>query len=103
MSASNHTDNGDDDLERRQRHTAGAFDIRNVIGALLGIYGVVLVVMGLVSDDTGEQTGDLDANLWSGIALVVVAAAFLSWARLRPIVVDEDAVAAERRDDRRDP
>ena len=89
----------DNHIERRQRHTAGAFDIRNVIGGLLGIYGVVLLVLGLVSDDTGENTGDLDANLWAGIALLVVAIAFVAWARLRPIVVDEDAVAEKRASD----
>jgi hypothetical protein len=89
----------DNDTERRQRHTAGAFDIRNVIGALLGIYGVVLLVLGLVSNDTGEQTGDLNANLWAGIALVVVSVLFLGWARVRPTVVDEEAVADERASD----
>jgi drug/metabolite transporter (DMT)-like permease len=80
----------------QERHTAGAFDIRNVIGGLLGLYGVLLVVTGLVSDDAPEATGDIDANLWSGVALVVVAAAFLVWSRLRPTVVDERAVTAER-------
>jgi drug/metabolite transporter (DMT)-like permease len=86
----------DNDIERRRRHTAGAFDIRNVIGALLGIYGVVLLVLGLVSDDTGENTGDLHANVWAGIVLVVVAVVFIAWARVRPTVVDEKAVADKR-------
>jgi hypothetical protein len=92
----------DTDDERRRRHTAGAFDIRNVIGALLGLYGIVLLVTGIISDDTGEQTGDLDANLWAGIALVVVSAAFVAWARIRPLVVDEEVVA-ERRKEQDDP
>lgn len=86
----------DDHVERRKRHTAGAFDIRNVIGALLGLYGVVLTVLGLASDDSGRKTGDVDANLWAGIALLVVAGAFLAWARIRPIVVDEEAVKQSR-------
>lgn len=80
-----------------QRRTAGAFDIRNVIGALLGLYGLALLITGLVSDEAPEATGDLDANLWTGIGLLVVAAAFLVWSRVRPTVVDEDAVAEERR------
>ncbi|UMG92337.1 hypothetical protein [Nocardioides sp. TF02-7] len=84
----------DPDAERRHRHTAGAFDIRNVIGALLGLYGIVLVVLDLVSDDTGEQTGDLDANLWAGLGLLAAAAAFVLWARLRPIVVPEEPVSS---------
>ena len=91
--------NLDDNTDRRRRHTAGAFDIRNVIGALLGIYGVVLLVLGVVSDDSGEQTGDLHANVWAGIVLVVVAVVFIGWARVRPTVVDEEAVAEKRADE----
>lgn len=75
---------------RRHRHTAGAFDIRNVIGALLGIYGIVLLAVEVFSDDAGEATSDLAANLWAGVALLVVGLAFLAWARLRPLVVEED-------------
>jgi UDP-N-acetylmuramyl pentapeptide phosphotransferase/UDP-N-acetylglucosamine-1-phosphate transferase len=71
-------------------HKAGAFDIRNVIAALIGFYGIVLIIMGFV-DDTAEQrakTGDVNANLWAGLVMAVVAAAFLVWSRLRPVVVD---------------
>jgi drug/metabolite transporter (DMT)-like permease len=89
--------------DQGRRHTAGAFDIRNVIGVLLGLYGVVLLVTGLVSDAAPEATGDLDANLWAGIALVAVGGAFLVWSRLRPTVVDERAVAAEREERGRPP
>lgn len=80
----------DDARARRHRHTAGAFDIRNVIGALLGIYGIVLLAVEIFSDDAGEATPNLSANLWAGIALLVVGIVFLAWARLRPIVVEED-------------
>lgn len=93
----------DDHIERRKRHTAGAFDIRNVIGTLLGIYGVALTVLGLLSDDTAPKTGDIDANLWAGVALLLVAAAFVVWARVRPIVVDEEAVAEKRAEDEAPP
>jgi LPXTG-motif cell wall-anchored protein len=81
----------------QERHTAGAFDIRNVIGGLLGLYGIALLITGLVSDEAPEATGDINANLWTGLGLVVVAAAFLLWSRLRPTVVDERAVAEERK------
>jgi drug/metabolite transporter (DMT)-like permease len=72
-----------------RKHTAGALDIRNIIGGLLGVYGVILVLMGLFGDKELEKTGDVNANLWAGLALVVVAAVFLTWARLRPIVVPD--------------
>ena len=35
---------------------AGAFDIRNIIGALMGLYGVILVLAGLL----GEHEPDDD-------------------------------------------
>jgi hypothetical protein len=71
------------DAEEGTAHTAGAFDIRTFIGALIGIYGVVLLVTGLVSSD-GRTI-----NLVAGAAMVVGAAGFLIWARLRPVVVVE--------------
>jgi hypothetical protein len=73
----------------KTKHTAGALDIRNIIGGLLGVYGVILVLMGLFGDKQLDKTGDVNANLWAGLALVVVAAVFLTWARLRPIVVPD--------------
>lgn len=78
-----------------QKHTAGALDIRNIIGGLLGVYGVILVLMGLFGDKELEKTGDVNANLWAGLALVVVGAVFLTWARLRPIVVPEHVDAPD--------
>lgn len=75
--------------EHPGEHTAGALDIRSVIGGLLGVYGVILLAMGLFADTEPEKTGDVNANLWSGLALVVAGAAFLIWVKLRPIVVPE--------------
>ncbi|MBZ5737867.1 hypothetical protein [Nocardioides mangrovi] len=69
-----------------KQHTAGAFDIRNVIGGLVGLYGIILTVMGIFgAGDNG--TGDASANLWAGLAMLVVGVIFLAWARLRPVKV----------------
>jgi len=72
-----------------EKHAAGAFDVRNVIAALIGFYGVVLVVVGLVdnSDEALEKAGGFNANLWVGLGMLVFALAFALWSRLRPIVV----------------
>ena len=72
-----------------EKKKAGAFDVRNVIAALIGFYGVVLVVVGLVDDDEEAlaKAGGVNANLWVGLAMVAFALAFALWARLRPIVV----------------
>jgi drug/metabolite transporter (DMT)-like permease len=73
--------------EPDRRHTAGILDIRNIIGALLGVYGVILVLMGLFGDQEGDKTGDVNANLWAGLAMVAASVVFIAWARLRPIRV----------------
>ncbi|MGY1608537.1 hypothetical protein [Geodermatophilus sp. SYSU D00700] len=82
-------------------HAAGAFDVRNVIAVLIGFYGVVLVVMGLFADSGTEQekTGDVNANLWAGLAMLVFAAAFALWSRLRPIVVEAPPDRQDPEDD----
>ncbi|MGY1671314.1 hypothetical protein [Geodermatophilus sp. SYSU D00710] len=82
-------------------HAAGAFDVRNVIAVLIGFYGLVLVVMGLFADSGTEQekTGDVNANLWAGLAMLVFAAAFALWSRLRPIVVEAPPDRQDPEDD----
>jgi hypothetical protein len=76
------------------------FDIRNVIGALLAIYGVVLTIAGfapglLRERDKGASNNPVDlsfgtdANWWVGLALIGVAVAFFAWAWLRPVRVEE--------------
>ena len=83
-----------------RKHSAGAFDVRNVIAALIGFYGVVLLIYGLVdSAEDSDKTGGVDANLWTGLAMLVFAAAFALWSRLRPIVVEPVHDAGEGVDD----
>lgn len=76
----------------RQRRAAGAFDIRTFIASLVGIYGVVLVAMGLFSTSDSDlvRSDGINVNLWAGIGMVVVAAVLIAWARLRPLLVPED-------------
>ena len=75
------------DGKRVQKHTAGAFDIRNFIGALLGLYGLILTLLGIFGDKAYDRTGDVNANLYAGIVLLVMSAFFIAWARIKPIVV----------------
>jgi hypothetical protein len=72
-----------------EKKTAGAFDVRTIIGMLLGAYGVILTLLGLFADPETDKTGGVNANLWAGLALLLVGVIFLGWARLRPIVVEE--------------
>lgn len=76
--------------------TAGVYDIRNVIGGLIGVYGVILTLMGLFGDEEGDKTGDVNANLWAGLVMLVFGIAFVLWARLRPVRVEADEIEADR-------
>jgi hypothetical protein len=76
--------------EHKENHPSAAsqlFDLRTVIAVLFGVYGIVLTVMGLF---TGEaelaKAGGININLWSGIGMILAAAFFLIWVRLRPLV-----------------
>ena len=62
------------------------FDLRLIIAFLFGLYGVVLVVVGLgfTSDDDLRKAEGVNINLWAGVAMVVLAALFAAWATLRP-------------------
>jgi hypothetical protein len=64
------------------------FDLRTIIALLFGVYGIVLVVQGLMFDNEAEfaKAGGIHINLWSGIGMLVVAVLFVVWVRLRPLV-----------------
>lgn len=84
--------------EPKPKAATAAFDIRNVIAALLAIYGLVLIICSFVLDpginaDTGAAKDSAD-NLWVGIALTVAAVVFFAWARLRPIVFNPETLEA---------
>jgi hypothetical protein len=78
----------------REKKTAGALDVRNIIGTLMVSYGVILAIMGIFADPETEKTGGINANLWTGIALLAFGGSFLLWARLRPVVVPEHVQAS---------
>ena len=82
------------------QHTAGALDIRNIIGGLIGLYGVILVFMGIFGDKELDKTGGVNANLWAGLAMAAVGVLFLAWARWRPVVVPEHDPAQDSQDSR---
>ncbi|MFC4375159.1 hypothetical protein ACFO5K_13750 [Nocardia halotolerans] len=67
------------------------FDIRTIIGALLGCYGIILVITSLVQDTAAQsvKTGGLDVNLWAGLGMGGAAVLFIGWAWLRPVRVPE--------------
>ncbi len=52
---------------------------------------MILVLAGMLGEHEPEKTGGVNANLWTGIGLLLVASAFVLWARLRPLQVPTDA------------
>ena len=85
---------------QKPKKRAGAFDVRTVIGLLLGIYGVVIGLTGLLgtSEQDLAKTGDINLNLWTGVGLLVASAVFFVWARLRPILMPADVDVSSRDD-----
>ena len=78
---------------------ANLFDIRNIIAALLGIYGVVLVIMSFTTSDSDlRKVSNINANLWVGIGLLLFSLFFVVWAYLRPIIVDEEQLEKDKRE-----
>ena len=80
--------------ENERPHRAGLFDIRVIIGSLIGLYGLILVITSFFTSDAQIDKSDgLNINLLAGIGMLVVSAAFIAWARWRPIVVPPDAAS----------
>ncbi len=74
-----------------EKRKVGLFDIRIIIASLIGLYGIILVITGLFSSEAqAEKAAGLNINIIAGIVMIVFAAAFIAWARIRPIVVPPD-------------
>ncbi|MBF6253516.1 hypothetical protein [Nocardia farcinica] len=76
------------------------FDIRTIVAALLGSYGIILVITGLVHDTAAEEakTGGINVNLWAGLGMAAFALLFLAWVLLRPVAPTSTEATVARRD-----
>ena len=85
---------------QRPAGRTAVFDIRLIIALLIGVYGLVITVLGLwfTTDAEIERSAGVNINLWAGIGMVIVAALFVAWTWLRPLQVpveEEDGHPAE--------
>jgi hypothetical protein len=72
--------------EEAAARAANRFDIRRIIGGLFALYGVVLVVVGLAgTHQIKVKASGINVDLWTGLAMLVVAAVMIAWALLRPV------------------
>jgi hypothetical protein len=76
----------DAEQQSRAERAANLFDVRRFIGALFVLYGLILFVLGVgASDADVEKAAGVNVNLWTGLAMLVVGALFLTWALTRPV------------------
>src|SRR5436305_9879638 len=83
---------GETDLDEAEAaRAANRFDIRRIIGALFTIYGVILVVTGIVgSHHVKTKAVGINIDLWAGIAMLIFAAIMIAWALLRPVAPEPE-------------
>lgn len=86
-----HRDNSLQQPKASHTHVAGAFDIRNFIGILIGIYGIVLLGCGLWGDVPEGSLKQASDNLWAGGIMLAAGILFIIWAVVRPVMISEDA------------
>jgi hypothetical protein len=88
----------------RDLQAANAFDLRRIIGGLFLLYGAILTVVGLGDSDAEiAKAAGVQINLWAGLGMIALGAAFIAWGFLRPLsrrLADADAAARGPRDDR---
>jgi len=80
----------DTGTEAPQSAAAKLFDLRVLIGGLFLVYGVMLTVAGFFTStrDLAKASG-ININFWMGIGMLILAAFFLTWWRLRPLRHDQ--------------
>jgi hypothetical protein len=71
-------------MTREQVREINRYDLRRIIGALLVVYGVILVIASFFVSD--RRSLGVDINLWTGLGLLVVGGTLLGLGLARPIV-----------------
>jgi hypothetical protein len=62
------------------------FDLRWLIAAMFVVYGVVLIVVGIL-DGVPElkKASNVRINLWTGLGMLLIGLFFAAWARWKPL------------------
>jgi hypothetical protein len=72
--------------ESRDAQAANLFDLRRIIGGVFGVWGVLLVLLGVTESDAEiAKAADVNINLWAGLGMLALSAIFLVWALTRPL------------------
>src|SRR3954451_15225315 len=74
-----------EETDEAKSSAAHLFDIRRVIGGLFTLYGVLVLVAGIVDGSAAsKKAAGIDINLWTGIAMLVFGLLMLLWLVLSP-------------------
>jgi len=85
-----------EELERRSQTAARLFDVRRIIGGLFVVYGVIVTVAGVFASDADlKKAQNVNINLWTGLAMLVLGVVFLVWLKLSPTIPPPSADSAE--------
>jgi hypothetical protein len=75
---------------------ANRSDIRRIIGGLFVLYGVILVIVGIVgSDEIKNKAAGINVNLWTGLGMLVVGVLMIVWALARPVAPEPEATRGQ--------
>ena len=70
----------------RAAQAANLFDLRRIIGGVFGVWGVLLIILGITDSDAEiAKAADVNINLWAGLGMLVISAIFVTWALARPL------------------
>ncbi len=69
--------------ESKTERAANLFDLRRIIGGLFVVWGVLLVILGLVG--MGDVENAENINLFAGLAMLTFGLGMLLWAFTRPL------------------
>jgi hypothetical protein len=81
-------------LGEREAKAISLFDLRKVIAGVFLVYGVVLVILGIVgSHEDKTKAAGININLWVGLAMLVLGLLFVAWSLWRPLLSAEEEKA----------
>jgi NADH:ubiquinone oxidoreductase subunit 5 (subunit L)/multisubunit Na+/H+ antiporter MnhA subunit len=74
------------------------FDLRTIIGGLFTFYGLFLTIYGIFDSQADVQkAAGVRINLWTGLGMLALGLAFLTWMWLKPLTTEE-IVEAQKED-----
>jgi hypothetical protein len=88
---------GADDVDEIQAaRAANRFDIRRIIGGVFVLYGVILIVIGIVGSHAVKTKADgININLWAGIGMLIFGILMVVWALARPVAPEPPETRGE--------